>query len=152
MGEFLVPVLMMAVSSAFYIGAAALADNQGTPMVPATFPKILAVLLFCCSATLLVTAIVKRRENRKKEREKILDKNMFIVAFLLAAFYFSLIYLGYLLSSVWLCCTLSFFYKRNRFQILDTIIFPVILPVGLYFAFKYMGVYLPEGKLIAMIF
>ncbi len=152
MGEFLVPVLMMAVSSAFYIGAAGLPDNQGTPMVPATFPKILAVMLFCCSAVLLVSAIVRRKKSRKQEKEKILDKNMLIVAFLLAAFYVSLIYLGYLISSVWLCFTLSFFYKRNRFQVLDTIIFPILLPVGLYFAFRYMGVYLPQGKLIAMIF
>lgn len=152
MGEIIVPILMLIISAIFFISADKLPVMAGTPMTSGTFPKVLSVILGICAIVLIIVYFMKQKKYAEEEKARILDKNLFIVAALLVAYYISLNLLGYLISTAWLGIVLSFFFQKGKRHMLDTFVLPVLLTVGLYFAFRFMGVYLPTGRLISMIF
>ncbi len=152
MGELIIPVLLIVVSVLFYMFSGTLKVMPGTPMSSGTYPRVLAVLLFCCAIIIMIQFFMRRKEHAEAEKGKVLDKNIFLVALLLFAFYFCLNYLGYIISTIILGILLSLFFQKKKPRVFDTFILPVLLSTGLYYAFHYMGVYFTVGKLINAIF
>jgi hypothetical protein len=147
MGELIVPVLMLAIAVIFYLAAGSLSLVEGFPMTSASYPGVLTVLLMVCCVFLILRFAVKHKRYIAEEKKMVFDPRIFLALGLLVLFYFGLEYIGYIPGAIIFLAALALFLKEGRPRILDTLILPVCLPLGLYFIFRFMGIYLPLGKL-----
>jgi len=152
MGELIVPGIILIFSLVFFFAAGSLPLVKGFPMDSATYPRVLTVILMICSVFLIVRFIINHRKYIEAEKKRIFDPRIFLALGLLVLYYFSLEYLGYIFSSIVFLVILAWFLKEGKPHLLDVVILPICLPIGLFFAFNFMGIYLPAGRLFKGIF
>ncbi|MCC8191336.1 MAG: tripartite tricarboxylate transporter TctB family protein [Planctomycetes bacterium] len=147
MGELIVPVLMMLVAIAFYRDAGTLpVYDDGLPMTSASYPAALAGAVMICAAGIILRFFYRRYRGRG-ETEPAFDPRVLAVFGLFVGFYFGLPFLGYIPCSFVFLVALSLFFQKGRPRLLDTLVLPVCLSVGMFYAFRLMSIYLPTGSL-----
>ena len=152
MGELIVPVVMIIIALLFYTAAGNLNLIEGFPMTSATYPQVLALMMMMCSAFLIIRFCVKCKKYIVAEKKKIFDPRIFLAFLLLIALYIGIDWIGYIASGIIFLMLLSLLLKEGKPRLLDTVILPVCLSVGLYFIFQFMSIYLPIGKLFQGLF
>jgi hypothetical protein len=146
MGELIVPVLAFVIALIFYAAAGSLTLIEGFPMNSATYPRALTILMMICCVFLIVKFAVKHKAYFAAEKKLIFDPRIFLALGLLILFYYGIEYIGYIPGSILFTATLSWILKEGKPRILDTCILPLSLSAGLYFIFRFMGIYLPLGR------
>jgi nitric oxide reductase large subunit len=152
MGELIVPILMLLIGAVFAGESVFLKPQPEYPLESASYPRFLSGLLIALAVVILIRFIFKRRDYIEAERQRVFDPRVFLVLGLLVLFFFGVQLIGYVASAFLFVAVLSLFYQRGRPRVLDTLVLPAGLSIGLYYAFRFMGIYLPTGKLFAGIF
>lgn len=147
MGELIVPVLMLFMGGAFLFESGRLKIKEGYALTSASYPRLLAIILILCAVVLIIRFFLKYKYFITEEKTKGLDLRIFAVFAILLLFYLLLEPLGYLICGVLLMSGLSLLLQKGKRHMFDSILFPVVLTVGLFIVFQFMNVYLPAGIL-----
>jgi len=124
----------------FYFATVPPILNRG--IQPATFPKILLILIICLTSLIYYLSF----KNPWKKKEK-LEKPFFLTLFVFSLFVLITLYLDFLLAIAVLSFLISFFWGERRiiYLILVSILFPIIVFI---FFETILGLRFPSGIII----
>lgn len=152
MGEVIVPAVMLLIGCAFYREAGLLKVKEGYALNSASYPRFLAVVLILCAVFLLIRFAIRHKYYMEEERKLVLDPRIIPAVLLLAVFYLMFETLGYVVCGMILMVGLALLLQKEKLRIFDTVVFPVVFTVCLFFIFRFMSVYLPTGTVFKKFF
>ena len=152
MGELIVPIVMLLIGGMFYREAGLLKVKEGYAMNSASYPRFLAVILMLCAVFLIIRFVIRRKAYMENEKNMVLDPRVMLVAIMFALFYLLLDKLGYIICGIGMMVGLAMLLQKGKRNIFDTVIFPVVFTICLFFAFRFMSVYLPNGVIFKNFF
>lgn len=153
MGELIVPVAMILMSMAFYYDAGKLdIYDDSLPMTSATYPQFLAVIISIASVFVIIRYFRKKKQFDEADRKQGFDLRVLLLFALFIVFYFVLPLLGYIPAGFLFLMVIALVFQKEKPRLLDTVVMPALLSVGLFYAFRMMSIYLPTGTLFRGLF
>ena len=130
------------------------ANSIGISLTPRTFPVFTAILLIALSLLYLFKLYNDVRSRKKKgitelwiaeaEEDKVNLFPVILITAIMIAYVYLMIFIGFIFSSIILCTFFAIYFKSKWWHV---IISGLVIPVGAFYLFQLLYVYLPTGTL-----